>query len=237
MQTNDEALELGREVGGPALIAQVLNVRGELTRVAGEDELARAAYEEGLQISSALDDEMYVSVFLSNLSYLADHRGDHEEARRLTHQALRICWSLGPSADGGVDDLAAGRPRARPRHAPSWAPSSSGRGTRRCASWGPGATPATCPSTTGGGRDPGEPGRRPVRGGATRGPGLTLDAGAGDLVPRRTARRCARQLCTRCGEVPPRWGGRRSVWGRHAGTRSMWQVLRRNPLCSLGCGA
>jgi predicted ATPase len=95
LRTNDEALELGRRVGSPALIAQVLNIRGELTRVAGRDEEARVAYEEGLQISCDLDDEMYVSVFLSNLSYLADHRGDHEEARRLTRRALRICWSQG----------------------------------------------------------------------------------------------------------------------------------------------
>jgi predicted ATPase/DNA-binding SARP family transcriptional activator len=95
MRMNDEALALGRGVGSPALVAQVLNIRGELTRVAGRDEEAREAYEEGLQISGDLHDEMYVSVFLSNLSYLADHRGDHEEARRLTHQALRICWSQG----------------------------------------------------------------------------------------------------------------------------------------------
>jgi predicted ATPase/DNA-binding SARP family transcriptional activator len=95
MRTNDEALALGRGVGSPALVAQVLNIRGELTRVAGYDELAREAYEEGLQISGTLGDELYVSVFLSNLSYLAEHRGDHEEACRLTHRALRICWSQG----------------------------------------------------------------------------------------------------------------------------------------------
>lgn len=95
MEINDEALTLARRVGGPALIAQVLNIRGELTRVAGHDDLAQAAYEEGLQISCDLDDEMYVSVFLSNLSYLADHRGEYAEARRLTHQALRISWSIG----------------------------------------------------------------------------------------------------------------------------------------------
>lgn len=95
MEINDEALTLARRVGGPALIAQVLNIRGELTRVAGHDDLAKAAYEEGLQISCDLDDEMYVSVFLSNLSYLADHRGEYAEARRLTHQALRISWSIG----------------------------------------------------------------------------------------------------------------------------------------------
>ena len=92
MQINDEALALGRSVGGPALIAQVLNIRGELTRVAGDDDLAQAAYEEGLQISTALDDEMYVSVFLSNLSYIADHRGEYDEARRLTE---RPCGSAG----------------------------------------------------------------------------------------------------------------------------------------------
>jgi hypothetical protein len=95
MRVNDEALALGRSVGGPALIAQVLNVRGELTRVAGDDDLAQAAYEEGLQISRTIGDEIYASVFLANLSYLADHRGDYQEARRLTREALRICWSLG----------------------------------------------------------------------------------------------------------------------------------------------
>jgi predicted ATPase/DNA-binding SARP family transcriptional activator len=95
MQINDEALELGRSVGGPALIAQVLNVRGELTRVAGEDGLAQAAYEEGLQISRTIGDEIYVSVFISNLSYLAEHRGDYQEASQLTREALRIFWSLG----------------------------------------------------------------------------------------------------------------------------------------------
>ena len=95
MQLNDEALHLARRDGGPALVAQALNIRGELTRVAGDDDLARAAYEEGLQISCDLDDEMYVSVFLANLSYLADHRGDYAEARRLTHEALQICWSVG----------------------------------------------------------------------------------------------------------------------------------------------
>jgi len=95
MQINDEALALARSVGGPALIAQVLNIRGELTRVAGEDDLAQAAYEEGLQISTDLHDEMYVSVFLSNLSYIADHRGEYDEARRLIHRALLICWSIG----------------------------------------------------------------------------------------------------------------------------------------------
>lgn len=95
VRVNDEALALARSAASPSLIAQVLNVRGEITRVAGDDEMARAAYEEGLRISTDLEDEMYVSVFLANLSYLADHRGEYAEARRLTHAALRLSWSLG----------------------------------------------------------------------------------------------------------------------------------------------
>ena len=95
MGLNDEALTLARQAGAPGLVAQVLNVRGELTRVAGHDALARAAYEEGLELSDAAGDESYVSVFLANLSYLADHRGEYDEARRLDREALRICWSHG----------------------------------------------------------------------------------------------------------------------------------------------
>jgi predicted ATPase/DNA-binding SARP family transcriptional activator len=95
MQLNDEALGLARQAGAPGLVAQVLNVRGELSRVAGDDALARAAYEEGLELSEAAGDESYVSVLLANLSYLADHRGEYDEARRLDREALRICWSHG----------------------------------------------------------------------------------------------------------------------------------------------
>ena len=47
MRVNDEALALGRSVGGPALIAQVLNVRGELTRVAGRGRLAAGGVRGG----------------------------------------------------------------------------------------------------------------------------------------------------------------------------------------------
>jgi hypothetical protein len=34
-------------------------------------------------------------VFLANLAYLADHRGDYDTALRLGRDALRLCWSLG----------------------------------------------------------------------------------------------------------------------------------------------
>ena len=49
----DEGVELSRQIGDRPLIAPALNVRGELTRIAGRDDLARAAYEEGRDLSIA----------------------------------------------------------------------------------------------------------------------------------------------------------------------------------------
>jgi predicted ATPase/DNA-binding SARP family transcriptional activator len=95
MQLNDEGVELARQVGERPLIAQALNVRGELARVAGDDELARAAYEEALDHSVAVGDQAYVALLQANLAYLASHRGEHDEARRLVTGALRVSWAQG----------------------------------------------------------------------------------------------------------------------------------------------
>jgi tetratricopeptide (TPR) repeat protein len=91
----DESIELARRVGERPLIAQALNVKGEVARVHGDDEMARRAYEEGRDLARAAHDEAHLSMFLGNLGYLADHRGDHAEAHRLTRQALQLCWSSG----------------------------------------------------------------------------------------------------------------------------------------------
>jgi predicted ATPase/DNA-binding SARP family transcriptional activator len=91
----DDAITLARRVGERPLLAQALNIKGELTRVHGDDVLAGAAYDEGLALATAAGDEAHRSFFLANLGYLAVHRGDHEEARRLGREAVRLCWSLG----------------------------------------------------------------------------------------------------------------------------------------------
>ncbi len=91
----EESLALAREVGDRPLIAQTLNVLGELARTHGDDDLALAAYTEGMDLVMEVHDDAHLSVFLANLAYLADHRGDYEEARRLGLEALRKCWSLG----------------------------------------------------------------------------------------------------------------------------------------------
>jgi hypothetical protein len=60
-----------------------------------EHEEAQKAHEEGLDVARAVGDDVLVSVFLANLAFLADHRGDYLEARHLGLEALRICWRLG----------------------------------------------------------------------------------------------------------------------------------------------
>jgi predicted ATPase len=95
MTLNDEAVELARRVGERPLLVQVLNIRGELTRVAGQDDRALAAYTEALDLADAVGDQAYVSALLANLSYLANHRGEYDRAWGLVREALRICWSLG----------------------------------------------------------------------------------------------------------------------------------------------
>jgi predicted ATPase/DNA-binding winged helix-turn-helix (wHTH) protein len=91
----DEAIELARRVRERPLIAQALNVKGELARVQGDDDIALAAYEEGRDLAAAAGDQAHLSVFFANLAYLAEHRGDATEARRLACEGLRLCMRLG----------------------------------------------------------------------------------------------------------------------------------------------
>jgi len=95
MQLCDEGIELSRQIGDRPLIAPALNVRGELTRIAGRDDLARAAYEEGRDLSIAAGDDAHLSVFLANLSYIYEHEGDYDGSRRLACESLRLAWSQG----------------------------------------------------------------------------------------------------------------------------------------------
>ncbi|WP_167880572.1 ATP-binding protein [Nocardioides guangzhouensis] len=90
-----EAIALGRRVGGGPLVAQSLNVLGELARVHGDDDLACTAYTEGRDLALAAGDLAHVSVFLANLAYIADHRGQYEQSLQLGREALLTCWGLG----------------------------------------------------------------------------------------------------------------------------------------------
>jgi hypothetical protein len=72
-----------------------LTVKGELLRVHGDDAGARQSYEQSMALARAAGDDEHVGMGLSNLSFLADHAGDHVEARRLGCEALRLSWRVG----------------------------------------------------------------------------------------------------------------------------------------------
>ncbi len=113
----DESIALGRRVGERPLLAQALNIRGELTRVTGDDDGALAAYEEGLELARAAGDRTHEAMLVGNLSFIAEHRGDYEEAWRLCVEAVRLSWALGrrlvlaaTMAQMGGASLGLGRP-------------------------------------------------------------------------------------------------------------------------------
>jgi tetratricopeptide (TPR) repeat protein len=91
----EEAIRLARQVEERPLIAQALNVKGELARVQGDDDIALAAYEEGRSLAESAGDRAHLGILLADLGYLAEHRGEFDEAQRLTRDGLRLCWSLG----------------------------------------------------------------------------------------------------------------------------------------------
>ena len=99
----EEATALARRVGELPLLTATLNGMGELTRVHGDDDRARAAYEEALEVARVVGDDQHTAMLLGCLSFLADHAGDYAEARRLACEALRLVWSAGrrvTSAEG-----------------------------------------------------------------------------------------------------------------------------------------
>jgi tetratricopeptide (TPR) repeat protein len=95
LEINEEAIGLARRVGERPLLAQALNILGELTRTTGDDDRALAAYEEGLELARAAGDRTHEAMFVGNLSFIAVHRGDYPEALRLSREAVRLSWAIG----------------------------------------------------------------------------------------------------------------------------------------------
>src|SRR4030095_8887047 len=61
----DDAIERARRVDVAPRIALALTVKGELTRVHGDDARARAVYEESLALARAAGDDEHVSMCLN----------------------------------------------------------------------------------------------------------------------------------------------------------------------------
>src|SRR4051812_895361 len=91
----DEAIALARQGGEGSLTAQALCIKGELTRVHGDDAAALVVYGEARRLAEEVGDTVLLSMLLANLGYLAEHRGDQVEALRLHCRGVHLAWSTG----------------------------------------------------------------------------------------------------------------------------------------------
>lgn len=85
-----ESVAMFRRLGHQPGIAQMVNITGEIARLAGDDSRARQAYEECLAISQQTGEVRRICYMLMNLGYIEQHTGSYERSAELAHEALRL---------------------------------------------------------------------------------------------------------------------------------------------------
>ncbi|MGH2537569.1 MAG: ATP-binding protein, partial [Candidatus Promineifilaceae bacterium] len=86
----EEGLALFRELDDQPGIAQTLNVIGEVARLSGEDGRARRAYEACLAVCQQTGEARRIGYMYNNLTYIAQHEGDHEQALELARRSALL---------------------------------------------------------------------------------------------------------------------------------------------------
>ena len=92
---SDEALTLFRSLDDQWAVAQVLNVKGELTRLEGNYEAAEQLYQQALTLFRRFGNPWGANTVLQNLAYVAQHQNEYERAKSLFAEGLRISQELG----------------------------------------------------------------------------------------------------------------------------------------------
>jgi tetratricopeptide (TPR) repeat protein len=90
MPIAEASLSLFREMEHKPGIAQTLNIIGELARISGDDERAKHAYEDCLDVCRQTGEALRARYNYVNLAYIAQHEGDHERALDLVRQAFKL---------------------------------------------------------------------------------------------------------------------------------------------------
>jgi non-specific serine/threonine protein kinase len=90
----EEGLALAQRAGAANVVAQGLNMAGEIERVAGNYEVARGIQEECLAVSHETGEQRRVAMVTHNLGLIAHHLGDDDEADRLLRESLELSSSL-----------------------------------------------------------------------------------------------------------------------------------------------
>jgi predicted ATPase/serine/threonine protein kinase len=117
----EKALNLFRESGDQAGLAWGYNQLGELSRLVGDLEQARAAYESSLAICREAGNRRREAIALLNLSYVAQGQDDYKQAEKYClaglallqklkleyHTAIALSMLAGPVASQGQAEQAA----------------------------------------------------------------------------------------------------------------------------------
>ena len=76
----DDGIAIFQHIGDKSGLAQALNIKGELTRVQDDYDLAKAAYESCLQLAREIGDQSREQMQYANLGFIAIHEGNHSQA-------------------------------------------------------------------------------------------------------------------------------------------------------------
>jgi DNA-binding CsgD family transcriptional regulator len=107
-----EGLALSRAVGDPWGLARALHYAGELARLRGDDEQARALYEESLGLYHKLDHQGMAAIMLYTLGYITQRQGSPRGALVYFAKALAEHVTQGDEQNigyclGGIAGMAA----------------------------------------------------------------------------------------------------------------------------------
>jgi non-specific serine/threonine protein kinase len=94
MAIGEEALALFRALDHQPGVAHALNIVGEIARQAGDDDYARRAYEECLEVCLRTGESRRIALMYFNLAFLAQHEGDHLRSLNAARHALQIARDM-----------------------------------------------------------------------------------------------------------------------------------------------
>jgi len=86
----EEGLRVARESGATPVVAQGLNILGEIQRSGGDFENSRDHQLEALALSHQTGEMRRVAMVTHNLGMIAHHLGDDTEAERLLRESLDV---------------------------------------------------------------------------------------------------------------------------------------------------
>jgi tetratricopeptide (TPR) repeat protein len=95
LESVEQGLELGRELGSRELITHGLTTLGELSRANGEPERAERAYREALDLSAEVANASYLAINTLNLGHALAAQGRAQEALEAYRRGIELAEDLG----------------------------------------------------------------------------------------------------------------------------------------------